>query len=88
MIYKQKKKTGKKEEKTNLSIFELESKHDNLECEDEKLIWKQFIKQKLCPLKHGCLRDCVTRFTDLAQSFLWELDLPIEKLKTDTICEL
>lgn len=60
-------KEKKKKEKTNLSIFELESKCDNLEHDDEKLIWKPIIKQKLCPLKHGCIRDHANQFTGLAQ---------------------
>lgn len=51
----QAKEENREKRRKKLSIFELESKHDNLECEDEKLIWKQFIKQKLCPLKHDAL---------------------------------
>lgn len=50
VLYKEKKQ---KKEKKNISIFELESKCDNLEHDDEKLICNSIIKQKLCPLKHG-----------------------------------
>lgn len=39
-----KRKKEKRKEKINLSIFELESKYDNLEYEDEKLIWNLIIK--------------------------------------------
>lgn len=63
MLYKKE----KEKEKRNLSIFELESKCDSLEHDDEKLIWNLIIKQKLCPLKHGCIRDRVNQFMELAQ---------------------
>ena len=61
MLYKRKKK-----KKTNLSIFELESKCDHLE-QDEKLIQTPIIKQELCALQHGCIRDHANQFTDLAE---------------------
>lgn len=66
MLYKQKKK-GKKKIKTNLSIFELESKCDHLEHEDEKLTWNPIIKTKLCPLKYGSIRNYVNQFVELAR---------------------
>lgn len=56
-------------EETNLSIFELESKCDNLVHDDEKLILNPIIKQQLCPLKHGCIRDQVNQLMELAQEF-------------------
>lgn len=46
VCFTSKRKKEKRKEKTNLSIFELESKCDNLEHEDEKLIWNPIIKQK------------------------------------------
>lgn len=48
VLYKQEKKG----EKTNLSVFELESKCDNWEPDDEKLFGNPVIQQKPCPLKH------------------------------------
>lgn len=67
MCFTRKKRKRKKKEETNLSIFELESKCDNLVHDDEKLIWNPIIKQKLYPLKHGCIRDQVNQWMELAQ---------------------
>lgn len=84
MLYKQKKKREKERKKFLKSIFEL-SKCDNLEHEAEKLIWNPIIKQKLCPLEHGCIRDHVNQFMELAQkSFSLGAQ---EKLTNYTLCE-
>lgn len=47
------------------------------------------MKQKLRPLKHGCIRDRVNQSTGLAQkSFSLGTILPEEKLKNYTLREL
>lgn len=84
MCFTSKRKKGKERKKILKSIFEL-SKCDNLEHEGEKVIWNPIIKQKRCPLEHGCIRDHVNQFMELAQkSFSLGAQ---EKLTNYTLCE-